>query len=190
MAQPADARAPSWEQYREYLRLLARLQLPPQLRGKLDPSDLVQQTLLQAHAKREQFQGQGEAEREAWLRSILANQIADAVRHFGRRQHDVALERSLEAAMADSSAKLEGWLASTQSSPSQQAQRREELFRLAEALAALPEDQREAIESHHLRGCSVAEVGRQLGRSKDAAAGLLFRGIKRLRQQLGGDQRE
>jgi RNA polymerase sigma-70 factor, ECF subfamily len=181
-------REPAWdchlERYRAYLHLLARLHLAPQLRGKLDPSDVVQQTLLQAHEKRDQFRGQGEGAQAAWLRAILANNLAEAVRAFTRQRRDMAMERSLEGALANSSARVEAWLAADQSSPSEQAQRQEDLFRLAEALDRLPEDQRRAVELHHLQGCAVTEVGRQMGRSKEAVAGLLFRGIRKLRGLL------
>src|SRR5439155_24071882 len=79
--QPMDSRAEvdgrDLERYRAYLRLLARLQIGPRLQSKFDPSDVVQQTLLEAFARREQFRG-GEAERAAWLRQILAHNLADA----------------------------------------------------------------------------------------------------------------
>jgi RNA polymerase sigma-70 factor (ECF subfamily) len=170
--------------YRDYLHLLARLRLNPLLRGQLDPSDVVQQTLLQAHLRREQFRGQSEPELAAWLRTILANKLAEAGRRSGRRKRDVALERSLEAELNASSSRLEAWLIDRQSSPSEQAVRHERLQHLARALAQLPEDQRRAVELHHLKGWTLPEVAQEMGRSKEAVAGLLFRAVKKLRQLL------
>ena len=79
MSSDHEAAVRAVESYREYLRLLARLNLDTRLRGRIDPSDLVQQTLLKAHEKRDQFRGKSDAELAAWLRAILANQIADAL---------------------------------------------------------------------------------------------------------------
>src|SRR5262245_21814285 len=189
MTASADARHRPLEEYREYLRLLARLQLDPRLQSKLDPSDLVQQTLLEAHAQRDQFRGGTEGERLAWLRQILAHNLADAVRRYGRAARDVDLERSLEAALGASSARLEAWLVDSRSSPSEQAARNEELLRLAQALARLPESQRQAVELHYLQRCPLAEVGERMGRGKRAVAGLLFRGLKKLRALLHSEPR-
>jgi RNA polymerase sigma-70 factor (ECF subfamily) len=175
------------ERYRDYLHLLARLQLDGRLRGKLDPADLVQETLARAHEKREQCRGQTEAEQAAWLRQILAHQLAAAVRRFQADRRNVAHERSLEAVLQESSARLEALLAADESSPSQRAARQDELLRLSDALARLPDDQRRAVELHHLQGCSVAEVAGQLGRSESAVGGLLRRGLRRLRELLGDE---
>jgi RNA polymerase sigma-70 factor (ECF subfamily) len=177
-------RGASLERYRDYLRLLARLQLPAHLRGKLDASDVVQQTLLKAYQALDQLRGQTEAEQAAWLRQILANTMANTIRDFGRECRDAALERSLEASLADSSARLEGWLAAQQSSPSEQAQRNEQLLRLTHALAGLPDDQREALLLRHFQGMSVSDIGVQLGRSRAAVASLLRRGLQQLREVL------
>jgi RNA polymerase sigma-70 factor (ECF subfamily) len=172
------------DQYREYLTMLARVQLDPRLRDKLDPSDVVQQTLLDAHQRQEQFRGQTEAEKAAWLRQILARNLVDALRAFGRAKRDVARERSLHVAMEQSSQRLEAWLAAEQSSPSQKLDRHERAVQLANALAALPEAQREALVLQHWHGFSLAEIGQHMGRSPAAVAGLIKRGLRQLRGLL------
>jgi RNA polymerase sigma-70 factor, ECF subfamily len=151
MADLHESNAWPLERFREYLLLMARLQLDPRLQSKLDPADVVQQTLLQAHASRRRFRGRSERE---WL----------------------------EAAIVQSSSRLEAWLAANETSPSQRAVRHEELLRLTEALAKLPDDQRRALELQHFEGCSVEEIGQRMGRSKPAVAGLLRRGLARLRE--------
>src|SRR5262245_2203896 len=131
------------ERFRPYLMLLARLHYDPRLRGKLEHSDIVQQALLRAHQGAPEFRGRTPAARAAWLRQILARTLADVLRDLGRDKRNAALERSLEAALETSSAGLQVWLAAEQSSPSGQAAHNEEVLRLADALAALPELQRE-----------------------------------------------
>jgi RNA polymerase sigma-70 factor (ECF subfamily) len=183
----ATGPVPSLERYRAYLRLLARLQWPPRLQGKLDPSDVVQETLLKAFQALDQFRGKSEAQVAAWLRQILARQLANAVRDLGRDRRDVTRERSLESAL-DSSARLEAWLVAEQSSPSQQAQHHEEWLRLAEALEALPEAQRQALELYHLHDWTLEAIGQHLGRTQAAVAGLIKRGLHQLRVWLQDSQ--
>jgi RNA polymerase sigma-70 factor (ECF subfamily) len=170
------------ESCRGYLLLLARLQFDPRLRGKLDPSDIVQQTLLQAHRKREQFRGRTEAEHAAWLRAILARALADAARRYG--QGVLGRERSLEIFLEESSRRLERWLEDSQPSPGHGLDRHEQLLRLADALARLPDDQRQAVELRHLQGASVSEIGQLMGRSTASVGGLLQRGLRGLRERL------
>src|SRR5262245_31923338 len=152
MAAEASPEPRPLERFREYLSLLARMQLDRRLQGKLDASDVVQQTMLEAHQGREQFRGESDAEGIAWLRQILARNLANAVRDFGRAKRNISCERSLEAAIDDSSSRLEQWLAAEQSSPSQRANRNEQVLRLVQALAGLPDDQRSALELRHLQG--------------------------------------
>jgi RNA polymerase sigma-70 factor (ECF subfamily) len=184
MTDAARGRAAALEPFHDYLWLLARLHLDERLRGKLDPSDLVQQTLLEAYQALDRFEGRDAAQTAAWLRQILARNLANAGRDFGRAKRDVAREQSLDAALAESSARLGAWLAAEQSSPSERAAHGEEAVRLARALAALPEAQREVVVLRHCEGQPLADIARRLGRSPAAVAGLLHRGLERLRELL------
>jgi RNA polymerase sigma-70 factor (ECF subfamily) len=170
------------------LLVLAEQHWDSRFQGRLDPADLVQQTLLEAYQALDQFQGTTDAELACWLRRILARNLAQAYRDHGRAKRDVHLERSLEQALEESSSRLQAWLAADQSTPSEQAVKNEHLTRLADALAQLPPDQREAVSLHHLRGLSLADLARHMGRTEASVAGLLRRGLKQLRDLLGDQE--
>jgi RNA polymerase sigma-70 factor (ECF subfamily) len=176
--------APNLERFREYLRLLARLQLDQRLQAKIDLSGVVQQTLLEAHLAQKQLQSMDDARLTAWLRRALANNLTDEVRRVGRASRNLSLERSLEAALESSSSRLEGLLASEQTSPSEQVVRNEQLLHLADALTQLPDDQRIAVIRHHLQGRPLADIAEELNRTRGAVGALLLRAMKKLRQLL------
>jgi RNA polymerase sigma-70 factor (ECF subfamily) len=176
------------ERHREYLRLLAQLRWPAKWWAKQDPSDIVQEALLRAHEHRDDLQNKPEAVRTAYLRRILAATMVDALRRHGTIRRNADLEQSLETDLEQSSLRVEAWLAAEQSSPSAQAQKRELLVHLAEQLAKLPEDERTALELRYLSEPPVplAEIAAQLGRpGAKAVAGLLARGLARLRKLMG-----
>lgn len=184
---PSDA---TFEQYREYLVLLGRLQLDEQLAGKVDVSGVVQATMLEAHQQAATWGSLDEEARAAWLRRVFANNLLDEIRRFRAKSRDVSREQSLEQAMEQSASRLNGWLVANQSSPSQRAMRSEQAVRLATALGCLTPPQREAIELHHLKGIPLAEVGEMMKRDKGAIAALIFRGTKRLRELLTAGSEE
>src|SRR5438270_31367 len=99
------------ERYRKYLALLARLQVDRRLQGKVDLSGIVQQTLVEAYRMLPRFQAKTQHEMAAWLRRILANNLADEVRKLKTAKRDARRELSLEAALEESSARLGNWLA-------------------------------------------------------------------------------
>jgi RNA polymerase sigma-70 factor (ECF subfamily) len=181
MPQDAAGAAYLLERYRDYLILLARSNLDSRLRGQVDLSDVVQQTLLKAHAKRGQFRGTTEGQWLAWLRAILANDLAEAARKRGRSPRALSIEASLE----DSAERLATFLAADQSSPSQRAMKVERLASLVEALASLPQDQRAALEFQHFEGLTVAQVAERMGRSLASVTNLIYRATKTLRRQMG-----
>jgi RNA polymerase sigma-70 factor (ECF subfamily) len=187
MRAPVSDLGPVLDGFREYLRLLARLQLSARLAGKIDLSGVVQQTLLEAYQARDGFPPDA-AQQAAWLRRALANNLTDEIRRLGSRGKGRVEEQSLEQALEASSARMEAWLAREESTPGRGAIHREQLARLAEALLRLSEDQRVAVELHHLQGLSLADVGQHLGRSREAVAGLVFRGLKHLRTHLADKQ--
>jgi RNA polymerase sigma-70 factor (ECF subfamily) len=177
-----EASPRSLEQYADYLRLLVRLQVDPKMRSSLDPSDVVQQTLLTAHEKLAQFRGRTHGELAAWLRAVLATTLAQGARRFYRNAPERA--RSLENALQESSTRLEAWLVRDDSTPSQKVVKAEQLLALAEVLAGLPENQRTAIEIHHLQGHSVSETARRMNKTVASVTCLLYRGYKTLRQKM------
>ena len=127
--------------------------------GKFDASDLVQQTLIEAWKSAEQFRGQTEAERMAWLRQILAHVLAHEVRrYFGTLKRNADREVSFEESLEQSSRRWQGFCDSAMSSPSQHVMRQEQNVQLAEALEQLPDDYREVIVLRHLEGLSHEEV--------------------------------
>jgi RNA polymerase sigma-70 factor (ECF subfamily) len=184
MSGDAEALAGRLEGFRAYLQLLARLHLDPRLKGKVDLSGVVQQTLWEGHRRLELSAPPDNAQLAALLRRLLANNLADEVRKCYADKRDVDRERSLDAALEASSARLEAYLAADQSTPAQRASRNEELRRLAAALERLPEAQRQAVELHYLRGWQLEEIAGHLGRGKSAVAGLLHRGLDKLREFL------
>jgi RNA polymerase sigma-70 factor (ECF subfamily) len=172
-------------QYRDWLRLLARLQIDTRFQGKFDASDLVQQTLLEACRDLPKFRGGTQGELLAWLRGILAHVIAHQVRRYGGTlARNASREVSLDASLAATSCALANVLAAEQSSPSQQAAREEEGVRLARILESLPADYRDVLILRNLEGLSHEAVAARMQRSPGAVRMLWLRALARLRGEL------
>ncbi len=170
--------------FRPYLQLVARMSWDPRLQAKLDMSDIVQQTLLQAQQACSQFQGVTDAELAAWLRKILARVLSHAHRDLARGKRDQRRECSLEQLVEDSSRRLDGWIAASDPGPVDRALANERAQRVAQAVEQLAEPQRDAIILHFWTGLTVQEVAEQLDRTPAAIAGLLHRGLRKLREAL------
>jgi len=155
--------------HRNYLRLLAASCLHREMRGKADPSDVVQVTLLKVHENFRQFRGTTELEWMAWLRRILVHQLADIQKGFQRQRRQVSRERSLEILVDHSSAMLCNMVPAPGPSPSQEAQRREAAALVADALEELEPGDRDVVILRNLHELDWNAVGEKTGRSPDAA---------------------
>jgi RNA polymerase sigma-70 factor (ECF subfamily) len=170
--------------HRAYLQFQVRVLVSPWLRNHLDLSGMIDETLLKAWQAWDRFHVWSAEEKAAWLRTVLANLLRDEIAkvHAGRR--DVRRNRSLEAALDESSARLAELLAAPQSSPSEAAQRHDRQRCVAEAVERLPEAQREALLLQRWHGWSLAQIAERMGRTPAAVAGLLHRAMKQLKQEL------
>lgn len=171
---------------RNYVALIARTQVEGWLQAKVDASDLVQQTLLEAYQDFPRFHGQTEAEWLAWLRRVLAHNTADFVRRFSktakrRAKREVALVDPFDSQAPDGLANL----AASGESPSQQLLRKERELQLADALAQLAPDHSEVIVLRNLQRLSFDEVAERMDRSRPAAQMLWMRAMRKLQEALG-----
>src|SRR5262249_23437274 len=183
------AREQLFDRYRNYLRLIAEAQLGKYLRAKCDPSDIVQQTMLEAHRDFGAFNGRHEPELLGWLRKILAHNLYNEARRYGARQRDAGREISLDemhAGIEHSSLALGQCLADDTPRPSQAAARREAAVLLADTLARLPEDYQTVLLLRVFEGLSAEEVGERMNRSAGAIRMLQLRALTALRTEMEG----
>ncbi|MFO0880938.1 MAG: sigma-70 family RNA polymerase sigma factor [Gemmataceae bacterium] len=183
-----EAREQLFDRYQGYLQVLANAQLGRHLRGKCEPSDVVQMTLLEAHRDFATFQGGGEPELLAWMRRILAHNLFNEARRFTAQQRDANREVSLDqvrAGVEHSSIVLARGLASSTPSPSQLASHREDELRLSDALAELPEDYQTVLLLRIFEGLPAEEVAQRMDRTAGAVRMLQMRALTALRDLLG-----
>ncbi len=171
------------ESYRHYLRFLARSCLTSALAPKTDRSDLVQETLLKAHENFATFRGTTEGELVAWLRQILAQNLATLVRRFNTEARDLDREQSFEE-LLNRSSNLASLIASSGTTPSAAVERRDMCLVLAEAMSELSDLHREVIALRNLEELSWADIAVRMRRSPDAVRMLWIRALKRLRPQI------
>jgi RNA polymerase sigma-70 factor (ECF subfamily) len=171
--------------YRPYLRLLARLHVAARLQKEVDASDVVQETFLDAARDFPRFRGSTDTEFVAWLKSLLAANVADAHRRFlGTQKRNVLLESEALEILDQSSAMIEQRLLARVDSPSSLASRREQAIHLAAALEQLRPTYHEVILLHHFQGMEFQQVADQLGRSLHSVKNLWMRALIALKRQM------
>ncbi len=171
--------------YEPWLRVLARQEIHRRLSRKFDPSDVVQQTMLAAWQAWDRLEAEEEPQRLAWLRQILAHQLAHQVRHYeGTAMRSIEREQSLQDSLDQSAARLDTLLPSRDPSPSSQAVASEQRAELARALERLPDDYREVLMLRNLEELSHAEIARRMDRSEAAVRMLWLRALTALGQSI------
>lgn len=168
------------DRHRNWLKHVATTELNGRASGRIDASDLVQQTLLSAFNRFTQFGGSSSGEFAAWLRQIHDRNIHDALRrHVDASKRSTASEQPIAdtGALADSSA----------GTPSEHAIREERAARLRQHLDSLPKDQAEAVRLRHFENWTLAQLSEHFERSTDSVASLLKRGVENLRRRVRND---
>jgi RNA polymerase sigma-70 factor (ECF subfamily) len=173
------------DHYRPYLRLLARLHVAARLQKEVDASDVVQETFLDAARDFRRFRGSTDAEFVAWLKSLLAANVADTHRRFlGTQKRNVLLEAEALELLDQSSAMVDQRMLARVDSPSSSASRREEAVRLAAALEQLRPAYHDVILLHHFQGMEFQQVADRLGRSLHSVKNLWMRALIALKRQM------
>jgi RNA polymerase sigma-70 factor (ECF subfamily) len=183
MTEPA-IQSDDLQRFRPLLRALAESQLHNNLRKKFDPSDVVQQTLLNAVASESPCRGEGDAAKIGWLKAILQNVVNGIARSYHRDRRNVDLERGLGSA-SETSSPFD--VAVDQTSPSARIQNEELQQQISRAIGVLTEEQRQAIVMRYWQDRPLSEIATALGKSPDAVAGLLYRGMKLIRREMASE---
>ncbi len=172
---------------RSYLNVIARSQMESWMQAKVDASDIVQETLLEAHRDFARFQGTSAGEWLAWLRGILANNAADVIRKYrGTEKRQTRREVALQPPAGDSS----GFAfdpADSIDTPSVQLMRQERELRVADAILNLSPDHQQVIILRNMQRLSFEDVAERMGRTRPAVQMLWMRAIRKLQEALGGD---
>lgn len=180
-----DAFGRLFETFRRHLLLVAHRELPHGLRGKVGPSDLVQETAVDAQRAFAGFRGTTAEECFAWLRSILHNNVIDAVRRYGLSQKRAA---GREISLATEAGRRQGSLVELPHGPPDgSAIRREDADVLSRVLVRLSEDHRTVLHLRYWEGLSFVEIGARLKRSPDAVRKLWYRAVERLQEEMNDD---
>jgi RNA polymerase sigma-70 factor (subfamily 1) len=184
MPTSADACNEVMKEYRAYLETLTFIQVDPRLRSEFSMSDVIQETLLKAWNNLEQIEMLDADARKRWLRKVLVNSLLDKIKYVRAQIRDVRRNHSLDAAAEESSCRLQDWLATEDTSPSERLMRQDDALILLEALSKLDPRQCEAITLQKYHGWTLAQIAEHLGCTISAVAGLHARGLKELRKLL------
>jgi len=173
------------EGLRRFLVCKAKCLLWPSLWGETSPEDMAGEVVETCLSRAHQFRGSSAGELFAWADRILVRKLKNLLRKMKRQGKGISLAEYLER----SRERIEHLLVATQTSPGERLVRKESSFRLLSAIEELSADEKDAIVLHYFHDWRIAEVADHLGRTAEAASGLLYRALKKLRGRLLKDRR-
>lgn len=174
------------ETYRDYLLSVARSRLPKDLAVKVAPSDVVQETMLQAAQNIQQFRGTTDEELRQWLQTIIMRNVIDAHRHY-RRVSKRDLSREIPLDQSNSNHSPTQALIGREESPSARLRRSESAKALQAAISRLSMEYQLVIRQHSFEKKGFEEIGKSLNRSADAARKLWARAVQKLAKELSAN---
>jgi RNA polymerase sigma-70 factor (ECF subfamily) len=182
----------SWrpERYRAMMRLWASITLPAELHRRVDPSDVVQEALLKAHQSRHEFGGTSQPQFRAWLRSIVVNEVRQAIRRETAARRDVHREIEWQDAVEQSSLRLERLLVSDLTPPAEVVEREERLLWFAEALDQLENRHRVVVEMRFFHGLRIVDMAGRLECKSGDVVNRLRTALATLRRMAGTNGRD
>lgn len=167
-----------WQELRSYLLMIASQRLDVGLRGKMDASDIVQQSLMEAHKGFNEFRGHSEGEIKAWACKLVIHNLVDAGRRFRQSQKRNIRKETTWTEQNELAA------IKNEASPSTALRQRECDDELARIVSQLPQRSQQVLELRHRMGLSHAQVALELGMTESGARKLWSRIVLELQERL------
>jgi RNA polymerase sigma-70 factor (ECF subfamily) len=176
-----------FERHRGRLARMVQLRMDPRVRGRIDPSDVIQETLVAASQRLPKYAAERPLPFYPWLRQIAWEKLVHLHdRHLRAAKRSVAREQFFRPEISDESAlEIVRLFAGATSSPSAEAVRKEMRERMRQALDGLATEDREILLQRYLEQLSSKEIGAILGISEAAVNMRHLRALKKLRRMLG-----
>jgi len=176
------------EQYRDYLRRMVAVRLDRRLAPRMDASDVVQEALVEADRRLDEYLRERPIPFYAWLRQIAGDRIVDAHRqHVASQKRSVTREDASCELPDESSFALARCLFADDTSPSNRLIRQENQEEIRRAIDALSPKDRDVLVMRHLEQLGTAEIAATLGVAEGTVKVRLLRALVRLRELLGAE---
>jgi RNA polymerase sigma-70 factor (ECF subfamily) len=174
--------------HRARLRRMVSVRLDPRLASRIDPSDIVQDVLVDAAVHLDEYLRRRPLPFYPWLRQFAWERVAKAHRNHIYSQRRSIVREEPDIPLLDESARHLAQLMAGGTSPSRRVIRREQHERLRAALAELGPLDREVLVMRHLEQMETSEIAAALGISEGAVRNRQYRALMRLRGLLEGDE--